>query len=302
MGAKKKYPYKAYLAEGEEVRVFGEAGGRYIVRRIHTYEDPFDGSDIEEEGREIIVSKVYQTPPAPIIHEEVRALNEQVKTLVARVYEEREKLANLRGQIKEHEEQVGRAGIFKTVVDYLDGKITHVAVHSYGVWQVKTIRDFMAVDDDAGKQEKGVRMLSITAATRSTYYKDKMKDGMEPWQVQLEVSRYSDGSGGETNDFVFCYSEEEAEKVARKRNIEMARIHIKNYDNPSHGMIKILLDAGEEVPDAAIRGAAANLLKKAQADLELHKKRLAEVEQAAAELGAAAEELLSYIDNGEAAG
>lgn len=266
----------AFLIDGEAVYIRDVTSTGFVVSKIYETSGSFD----EPPGQEIetavhLVSKLYTEPSTLKMHASIVWMEQDRDKLAGQIKKKHDELEQIQQQINAHQAAMKRVGIFQSVIDFLDGKITHVAQKSgyHGEWQVKTIQDFMArkEDDYAQSTRYTFRMMSISYGMRDG--REYNKDKIDPWDLRLNISDYRDGSGTENAGFILCQSYEEAKDIAVREMMAYGKKHWGGYKT-APSVTKALLAIGANVPPEWTQNLRDQQVASAQKDFEKALKEL----------------------------
>lgn len=189
--------YAKYLLDGSAVVVIEATKAGVLCYKLYERE----GEQIESD--EIIcVPKVYDTAPTEKLDERVKYLENRIAELqikrTALDQDQRESEARQR----EIQSKFDRHAQLKTLMDYIDGKITHYVIEHYWSWEIIPFNKALCGSED---YKKPLKLLTLF--------------GSSCGQLDWRLNYYRDGSGG--SDLVYpATSEAEALEIVRRMILE----------------------------------------------------------------------------------
>lgn len=259
----------AYLEDGRQVEVLAEANeeGRpfYLVRPIYR------GDRIAERyGDPFMTKKIYESPPKALYDSHTEAFLERIEGLQKErdaLIEERNRLTK---DVRDLRERYGHVHGVELLLDFLDGKITHLAYP--GLYNPKIV-EWPAHQTEDRKLSDGVNLVYLTG--------DRSK------RLQFHVNQYQDGSG-ESEVIVPCRSVEEARKVIYDDMMKEWNKHKKSVASAIR--MDRFATLGIAIPEE-IRASVIDMQKKImQEDIIKYRAIVADIEQRLRELTGDVEE------------
>ncbi len=225
-------PETKYLLDGSEVFVVETTKVGVLCRRLYEHDgEPIASDDI------ICVRKVFDTAP-------VEKLDERIKTLEARIRELESKRTALDQDQREAEAKqkavqakLARHDQLKTLMDYIDGNITHYVMEHYFSWEIVPFSKALCGSED---HDKPLKLLTLFGNSKG--------------QLDWRLNYYRDGSGG--HNLVYpATSEAEALEIVRRM------ILAKSLEGVRPEVIAAAKKYGVELP-LEYRQAARDMLAK----------------------------------------
>lgn len=176
---------EVFVEDGRRAVYAGEIDGQQFVRILLSRDDEEYGYEEWPSDKLTPVSRVLTTAPieryAPSIEKakaELEALDEQAALA-------RNSVLDLQRQERELESAVSKFPELATAIDFLEGRITHVAVTpSYGKSSVAPLSEYLCMENDYGRTE-GIKLLALFGTDTDR-------------KCRWRVNRYYDGSGSWT--------------------------------------------------------------------------------------------------------
>ncbi len=190
-----------YTNDGKKVVVVGQLNNtEYIVQEIFVTED---GSEIPS-GEKFTTKSLHEGPVETWQSKTIKSLEKQIEDLrkhveqvKLKVSKENDKLRVISDIVKDAlktQEFIQSAGINTTLfARVLTGDIQHLVIDRYGMFEIKTIAEFLEDRDSWGYD--GIKLLSVFGK----------RDG----DIEYKVNNYKDGSGSWTTVYP-CLSMEDA--------------------------------------------------------------------------------------------
>lgn len=279
----------AYLINGEAVYIRSVIPGGYLVSNIYEVHGDYDeppGETIED--RQYFAEKVFKEPPLQKQHDLVRTRQEQVSQLLERIEKMREEEQAARNRIAGLEDAFRRHSILQDAVDYLDGKITHVAyVPAYGLaWKVLTIQEYMAPPSPGyNHDDRYVRVLTLEP---DRYSRSSAGSIQNPWSVRF-VREYN----ADSSQVKMCRSEHEAIEFCTEKNMEMAADLHSRTPGADSDAVRWLMAHGKPVKKEWIKAIHSRMVGLAKEEIA---KKKAQIDAEEARLNAQIEEALKISE------
>jgi hypothetical protein len=178
-GKKMEKGDECWLPDGRKAEYAGEIDGQKFVRVIRCTDDEYGGTEWPDE-RMTAVSQVYESEPADVYGSKTQAAEERLNDLLSKASKAREDVAEL---CKRHQEIVEAAKKYpdiSMVLDFIEGRITHVV--EMNVWskpKVTPLEDALK-DTFENTRESKMKLLALFGNQESIHW---------------GINRYSDGSG-----------------------------------------------------------------------------------------------------------
>lgn len=189
-----------YTSDGKKVVVVGNLNAQEII----VQEVFCSGGSEFPSGENFVVKSLHDKPSISWKEKELKALEKKYSLLrpdiernIDRLNKEwRHESKNLKLLIKAskaYQKNIENE-TFNTLLSFLSGEITHVAVLSYSTYEIVSFMDMIKTDKDE-RYDGGLKLLTLFGRN----------DGSFGWRV----NRYSDGSGGD-KEILPCVSYEDA--------------------------------------------------------------------------------------------
>lgn len=185
----------------------------HFVRPLLVYPgNGYDEPDFTAPSYSIEVwSKVFLSPPTPIIEKTIQELNETIR-------QKREEIAALRSEhygaekeFKERLDRISKLPDLKNLDDFIAGKITHVVLDNYYGPEIVEFAKAFNTDDESRSVPRGrLKLLTLFGDP---------KNGLN-WNL----NNYSDGSGMNTRVDLFTSYEAAREKLIELLNVKFDSI------------------------------------------------------------------------------
>lgn len=189
-----------YSAEGYAYEYVGELAGRQFVRDL--YEDDYQGyAHYEPRAWE---GPLFEKAPRHKRDEEIAEAQARLKAIRDEEQEARKALAEAQA---ERETLTAKHEEFRLLIDYLEGRITHVVVDGYQV-EILPLADILVREDSRdGDTPRAIGLFAAPNPIVGTGYHRGQK-------VTWTANKYRDGSG--KWDYITpCRSEAEAREVVQ---------------------------------------------------------------------------------------
>jgi hypothetical protein len=197
--------------------VYTRCGSQWEIQRILSEEEwlvcpvvevpEWDGSPgpVMPSGASVIMpaSNFYPQPPKSVVYEEIAKQQELLKSIRAEVAAARADLQEFAREEKQRQERLTRHEQLTHLVDWIDGKITHLAVSKYDGWYISEVGGEDSSADESRRGSKVLKLLTLWGKS----------DGNLNWRL----SQYSDGSGIADNEVIPCASYDDALEEIKKR-------------------------------------------------------------------------------------
>lgn len=253
-------------SRGTELYLVSIEPDGYIVRAV------LEVDDGTEYGDPVRLCKVYAIPPAERLAEDAAKSQAAAEEARAAVTAARNELREIESTIAARRAMLTAHPDLQPLVEYMEGRITHVATINYTVIKIQPVYDAVTAGPNYRKQ---FRLLSLYGGyTGPNGCEDPYSEGSSA--REWRIAAYSDGSGSDFTPCVFGPSEE----VVRERLQAWINNQLRKRDN--HNALGLAISAvgiGLTVPQewqAKVNEAKA---KKKAGDIEQARKVLAEREQ-----------------------
>ena len=211
-----------FTPEGREVEYIGKATcvPGLIVRDVYD-----DGEEQHIGDAYIYEGVLFGNEPAQRMHPDIIAAEKTLASLRQEIKVARVQLDELTPRINDAK---AKHESFRTLLDYLDGKITHVVVTcEYSAPAIVALADLLSGRDEYEKWANAVCLFAIPGKKANRYEKP----------VQWKVNRWYDGSGG-WKEFTPCRSEDEAKGIVQGI-VDSALAEWRAGGNPRHYLYEI---------------------------------------------------------------
>ena len=197
-----------YTAEGNPVQYLGTlAGVAYVRHGVLGREDDGEPQEFRccpEEHH----GPLFREPPVPIVDAKVKARLDELETVTKAVAEAKAQLAQAKAGMLDLSAEAKRHAAIRDLLDWLDGKITHVVW--YSDYSPPTITPAAGIPMAEERGEKWRRAIGLFSVPNESPKKDYYTK-----EVSWRVNHYHDGSGS-WSDFIPCRSEAEAISKAQE--------------------------------------------------------------------------------------
>lgn len=171
-----------YLINGSAVTIVEEFKSGFLVRGLF-----IDDNEIEHEGRQFFVDRVFDKAPTEKIDNEIAARENRLKKLSDELEEKRKGLLVFKEQETEIAKKITRREQLKTLFDFIDGKIAYY-VEDAGYGDLKLI-DFKDAtcngeNEHTPKDKRPLKLLTLFGSSKG--------------QLDWRLNCYKDGSGTNT--------------------------------------------------------------------------------------------------------
>ena len=187
-----------YLKTGEKVELIENLGTKgFLVQPYLTFTDN-EGDEQEDLGSVVIVNNIYDKPPTEVLDAEIVRKNELLSNLLDKIHAAQSNIRNVENEVAARLKKISAYKGLERIEDWLDGKLTHCVVCSYGnSWRISEFtKEFCGASNDYERNKK-LKLLTLFGTHERT--------------AEWKLSHYSDGSGSSDDVFVFT-SENEAKK------------------------------------------------------------------------------------------
>lgn len=197
-----------YNIRGEEYRYEAEINGQHFGCKLYQCYD-CDSGPYTDIGP-LSPFTPYLEPPTARLHESVKTLQEAIETYHKELEAVRQETIEAKGKLLDLESAAEKHEEFRLLLDYLDGKITHVVLPDGSGIKIQELEEALVWhENDHWSSEKWPRALGLFAPENP--FDEKFPKGK---RVTWSVARYK--SGGHWENFIPCRSEEEARQVIRE--------------------------------------------------------------------------------------
>jgi len=180
-----------FLAGGHEVElVEGLKNGRFVVRKI------YDDGEESFLGEEIVVDKVYKSPPTERLAKTVTTLEESIKKLTVELNAIQAKMSNERAEYSRLLGVFSRIPSLQYIERFINDDFTHYVMVGYEEIKIVPKEDMVSKYEDDGK----LRLLTLFGRTNG--------------DLQWKINEYSDGSGS-WKEIYPAISHDEAVEIAK---------------------------------------------------------------------------------------
>lgn len=195
---------EVFVEDGRRAIYAGQIDGQHFVRILLSRDDEEYGVEEWPSDKLTPVSRVLNSAPVERYAPLIEASKADLEVLRNQIAAAREVARDLQTQQKELEAAIAKFPELGTAIDFLEGRITHVAVTpSYGASKVHELSEYLTMKDDYGRAE-GLKLLCLFGTC------DRNGRNERRWHV----NRYYDGSGSWTHVVPF---KSEAEANAHLR-------------------------------------------------------------------------------------
>jgi hypothetical protein len=156
--------------------------GHHVVAELHEV-DTYDGPSMAW-GNTVFETELYESPPRALYDKTIENAEKKIREL-----EERRASiqADILKQASEAQKRLDKLKSYRgleLVEDFIDGKITHVVIETYGdeMYKVMPFEELNQISDDKYRKPEGIKLISLF--------------GKAGGDLQWMVSAYRDGSGG----------------------------------------------------------------------------------------------------------
>lgn len=173
-----------WLEDGSKAEYVGEFEGRPVVRIFFECGDQETGWDEAPSHNMTVVDRVFHSEPNFVQGPQGKALEAQLAQMREEKAAISQEITALKRERKAAVEAAAKYPQFATALNFLEGRISHVVVHFYGTWLIKTLGDALEYKEDYGKAA-GMKLLCLFGVGR-----DK--------KCHWSLNNYPDGSGSWT--------------------------------------------------------------------------------------------------------
>lgn len=173
--------------DGEQLEYVARVEDGHIVRPL--YDDREDG--FQTVGTPRVDARVFQTEPMQRFAAETEKAKEACAAASRELAQVQAELHSVKAEREKALSMISKHPNLSVVVDWMEGRLTHLAtIESYGM-TIKTIKDAITPGEHSEARDGKVRLLALyggySGTEKSSYsYQDNLY-----WQL----SAYSDGSG-----------------------------------------------------------------------------------------------------------
>jgi hypothetical protein len=259
-----------YNLDGQQGAYIASYGGKFIVAPEYEGDDtePYWGP-VEE------WDNAFREPPTVKLQAKVDELDKLVTEKRAELKRINEELDQAGKRRQEQLKKLGQHRALQRIEDYLDGKFTHfLEANDYYAPKIVTADDALAKGggEYENRWDKKLRLLTLFGDTKG--------------DLQWRITRYSDGSGSNTEVFP-CHNEEEAIDIVRQLYADAVGVW-REQDKKHYGRAIEWSQKCPEgwivVPDDMREYLASAKQQARQAELEKARENLAKAEAALKEL------------------
>ncbi|MDE4189631.1 hypothetical protein [Phaeobacter gallaeciensis] len=196
---------RVFTSSGEEVEFAGYLNGVTFIR--HVFEDYDHYSDeVTERVSEPVQyrGELFSSAPVYRLDEQYKAAAGELEKVCSELEKQQALLVEACAKTLDMEKLADEHEDFRLLVDFLEGRITHVLRVSYGL----EIIELSAILSGKDSYESWPRAIGLFAVPNSS--KGRYRTTQTTWQV----NQYKDGSGN-WSEFIPCRSLEEAHRVAQ---------------------------------------------------------------------------------------
>lgn len=193
---------EVYTEDGRRCVYAGEIGGQKFVRYLRA--DSETGGEWPSD-RLSPVARVFLTEPVEVFGAEIAKKQADMAELQEHLSRVRQEIADSSKNKAAIEREAERYPDIALILDFIEGRITHVVEASYGAAEIKTTEEALPYLDDHGRH-KGLKLLAIHGHEAAGYGKRR---------VSFQLNRYYDGSGSNTTIYP-ARSEEEARGIVKR--------------------------------------------------------------------------------------
>ena len=238
---------EVFLEDGRAAEYAGNIGGQDFVRIILSRHDEEYGDDSWPSDKLTPVQKVFLSAPMEKHDKRVSDAAARVSALRDEEAAIRRSVLDLQAREKEANAALSKFPEMQTALDFMEGRITHVVVESYGDVTVEPLQDALAYyGGDYGRRTiDGIKLLCLFGC----------KKGEKP---RWAINRYYDGSGSWTTVDPFTSEADARADVQRRADAAFAAWEVDGKDSGLRAYHK----AGAVIPQAfhdhCVQVAAAN--------------------------------------------
>jgi hypothetical protein len=187
-----------FTKDGRRVELLAiTTDGAYVVNQVLRFED-YDGSYGYGRGETTFEEELWKKAPVAVIDAEIAVAETKLRDAERLCSEKLSQALNAEREIKDRLAKLAKYKGLEHLEDFIDGRFTHMVLHSYGDYEIKT-KD--AALDQGDRYDKRLRLLSLYGDT----------NGDLAWGL----NRYRDGSGN-SEHVIPCLSVEEAREKVRE--------------------------------------------------------------------------------------
>lgn len=185
-----------YLPDGREAEYVLANGQDHLVRVIHEVEGSYDEPPYSYPSDKITTTReVYASAPVEVWDKQVLAKREQVRELDRQLTAKQAEIRDAERSKIEMEKAAAQYPCIQQALDFIEGRITHVVIHSYSGAEIKTLQEaFEDVDTWGGcRRVDGMKLLNLfgtDAKGRSVAWGlNQYRDGSGSLKYQIEPAR-----------------------------------------------------------------------------------------------------------------
>ena len=207
-----------YLKDGRVVEVHSEVDGGFIVEHYEHYQNWEGEYEDMLSGNKVVVSEVLKTPPEQTFCDSINNANKQLLELNSEINNKRSELYDINEEVKDVVDRSKSIPVIKNILEFIDGKYKYFAFpESYS--EDEMIRDaHTSLDDDHDKYNRNTKLLTL--------------EGDSKGNLQWNISKYRDGSGGDTLCIPCLTIEDARDAVAEHLTAQLYKMeasHNANY-------------------------------------------------------------------------
>lgn len=247
---------ECYLEDGRACIYHGPIAGMHAVSLVYESEEDIEPTT----GTPKLVSDVYREPLREKFEKRIDELDAQIAIKHDQLQEMNALHDSLAAQARDMAEAAARIPALQRVIDFVEGRITHVVMRNYCDFKILTLDDCLAQRDDRGRNE-GLKMVCLF--------------GRGGADLAFKINDYRDGSGS-WRTMIPARSLDGAREILAE---ELAAKFSNYLDGERESYIARAIDAAQEhgidVPSAVIekyetqkRDGLQGRLKEAQSKVE----------------------------------
>ncbi|WP_065321745.1 hypothetical protein [Tritonibacter mobilis] len=196
---------RVFTSSGEEVEFAGSLNGVTFIRRVFEEYDGY-GDEVTERVSEPVQHRgeLFSSAPVYRLDEQYKAAAGELEKVCSELEKQQALLDEACAKTLDMEKLAEKHEDFRLLVDFLEGRITHVVKLRYGL----EIIELSAILSGKDSYERWPRAIGLFAVPNDL--KGKYGNTQATWQV----NRYKDGTG-DWSEFIPCRSLEEAHQLAQ---------------------------------------------------------------------------------------
>ena len=230
-----KIGQEVFLEDGRAAVYAGNISGQDFVRIILSRHDEEYGEEIWPSDKLTPATKVFLSAPMEKHDKRVSDAAARVSALQDEESAIRRSVLDLQAREKEANAALSKFTEMQTALDFMEGRITHVVVESYGDVTVEPLEEALAYyGEDYGRRTiDGIKLLCLFGC----------KKGEKP---RWAINRYYDGSGSWTTVDPFTSEAAARAEVQSRADAAFAAWEIDGKDNG----LRAYLKSGAVIPQA----------------------------------------------------